>query len=217
MANTANEPWLFAISRRALALASDPGHFLSMVQIGITLVGVLSCALSGATLGLRLTAWLVDAGLPQGAGDAIGVGVVVTLIIYAFLIASRQWPDLKVCISCTKVEGYLDGKLYLAHTLSETVSSRIGLWSKADSYMHFSDLQSNELFQQKDRDEKTVGRVPVVRRARSARLRRWIRDHHPAGIFVRAWLRSISNRNCSKRSPSWNRRRDARDWISRSW
>ena len=29
-------------SRRALALASDPGKFLSTVQIGITLVGVLS-------------------------------------------------------------------------------------------------------------------------------------------------------------------------------
>jgi putative hemolysin len=29
-------------SRRALALATDPGRFLSTVQIGITLVGVLS-------------------------------------------------------------------------------------------------------------------------------------------------------------------------------
>jgi hypothetical protein len=37
------------------------------------------------------------------------------------------------------VEGYLDGKLYLEHTLSDAVSGRIGLWSKADSYMHFSD------------------------------------------------------------------------------
>src|SRR5205085_11449463 len=44
-------------SRRALALASDPGKFLSTVQIGITLVGVLSGAVSGATLGLRLTNW----------------------------------------------------------------------------------------------------------------------------------------------------------------
>jgi putative hemolysin len=40
-------------SRRALALASDPGKFLSTVQIGITLIGVLSGAFSGATLGAR--------------------------------------------------------------------------------------------------------------------------------------------------------------------
>ena len=47
-------------SRRALALASDPGKFLSTVQIGITLIGVLSGAFSGATLGLRLAHWLVE-------------------------------------------------------------------------------------------------------------------------------------------------------------
>src|SRR6266480_1079498 len=53
--------------------------------------------------------------------------------------ASKQWHDLKIRISGTKVQGYLDGKLYLEHTLPAPVSGRIGLWSKADSYMHFSD------------------------------------------------------------------------------
>jgi hypothetical protein len=53
--------------------------------------------------------------------------------------ASKHWHDLKVRVSGNKVEGYLDGKLYLEHTLSSPVSGRIGLWSKADSYMHFSD------------------------------------------------------------------------------
>lgn len=54
--------------------------------------------------------------------------------------ASRQWHDLKVRIAGAKVEGYLDGKLYLEHTLEQPVSGRIGLWSKADSYMHFDGL-----------------------------------------------------------------------------
>ena len=54
--------------------------------------------------------------------------------------ASRQWHDLKVRIAGDKVEGYLDGKLYLEHTLPEPVSGKIGLWSKADSYMHFDDF-----------------------------------------------------------------------------
>ena len=52
---------------------------------------------------------------------------------------TRQWHDLRVRISGTKVEGYLDGKLYLEHTLAQPVSGRIGLWSKADSHMYFSD------------------------------------------------------------------------------
>ena len=53
--------------------------------------------------------------------------------------ATRQWHDLKLRIAGDKVEGYLDGKLYLEHTLPEPVSGRIGLWSKADSYVFFDD------------------------------------------------------------------------------
>lgn len=79
-------------SRRALALAGDPGRFLSTVQIGITLVGVLSGAFSGATLGLRLTSWLIGYGLSEAVASAIGVGVVVTLITYASLIVGELVP-----------------------------------------------------------------------------------------------------------------------------
>src|SRR4051794_34321100 len=53
--------------------------------------------------------------------------------------ATRQWHELKVRISGTKVEGYLDGKLYLEDTLIQPASGRVGLWSKADSYMRFTD------------------------------------------------------------------------------
>jgi hypothetical protein len=53
---------------------------------------------------------------------------------------TRQWHDLKVQVSGTKVEGYLDGKLYLEHVLPEPVSGRIGLWSKSDSHMYFNDF-----------------------------------------------------------------------------
>ena len=79
-------------SRRALALASDPGKFLSTVQIGITLIGVLSGAISGATLGSRLSSMLIAAGWSQGVADAIGVGVVVTVITYASLIIGELVP-----------------------------------------------------------------------------------------------------------------------------
>jgi putative hemolysin len=50
-------------ARMALRLGEDPGRFLSTVQIGITMVGVLSGALSGATLGERLSNWLVLQGV----------------------------------------------------------------------------------------------------------------------------------------------------------
>jgi hypothetical protein len=56
--------------------------------------------------------------------------------------ASRQWHDLRVRIAGAKVEGYLDGKLYLEHTLPEPVSGRVGLWSKADSHVYFDDFRA---------------------------------------------------------------------------
>jgi hypothetical protein len=50
---------------------------------------------------------------------------------------TRQWHDLKVRVAGSKVEGYVDGKLYLEHALPEPVTGRIGLWSKADSHVYF--------------------------------------------------------------------------------
>jgi putative hemolysin len=79
-------------SRRALALASDPGKFLSTVQIGITLAGVSSGAFSGATLGLRFAECFTSLGVPTGIAEVIGVGSVVAAITYASLIVGELVP-----------------------------------------------------------------------------------------------------------------------------
>jgi putative hemolysin len=76
----------------ALKLAADPGRFLSTVQIGITLVGVLSGAFSGATLGARLSLFLQSEGLSVSVSDALGVGTVVMLITYLSLIVGELVP-----------------------------------------------------------------------------------------------------------------------------
>ena len=51
-------------AQSALALHADPGRFLSSVQIGITLIGILSGAYSGASLGGPVGERLVLLGLP---------------------------------------------------------------------------------------------------------------------------------------------------------
>lgn len=79
-------------ARKALVLSSDPGKFLSTVQIGITLVGVSSGALSGATLGLRLAEWIASRGVSLAVADTIGVGLVVAVITYASLIIGELVP-----------------------------------------------------------------------------------------------------------------------------
>ncbi len=77
---------------RALALGANPGRFLSTVQIGITLVGVLSGAFSGATLGERLTDMLIAWGMSPGVANPLGVGVVVAAITYGSLIVGELVP-----------------------------------------------------------------------------------------------------------------------------
>jgi putative hemolysin len=79
-------------ARTAIRLSENPGRFLSTVQIGITLVGVLSGAFSGATLGARFSDWMEAQGVSDGVADAIGVGSVVVAITYLSLIIGELVP-----------------------------------------------------------------------------------------------------------------------------
>lgn len=79
-------------ARRAVVLASDPGRFLSTVQIGITLIGILSGAVSGATLGLRLSEWLMAQGLGESIAETLGYGAVIGSITYLSLIIGELVP-----------------------------------------------------------------------------------------------------------------------------
>ena len=79
-------------SRRAIVLASDPGRFLSTVQIGITLIGIIAGAVSGATLGLRMSSLLLEAGLPASFAEPIGFGLVIGAITYLSLIIGELVP-----------------------------------------------------------------------------------------------------------------------------
>src|SRR5690606_38767660 len=58
----------------------------------ITLVGILSGAFSGATLGSRFAGWLATQGLAVGTANAIGVGTVVVAITYLSLIVGELVP-----------------------------------------------------------------------------------------------------------------------------
>ncbi|MCA0433252.1 MAG: hemolysin family protein [Proteobacteria bacterium] len=79
-------------ARRAIALASEPGRFLSTVQIGITLIGILAGVVSGATLGERVSSVFLGYGLSESMAEALGYGIVIGGITYLSLIIGELVP-----------------------------------------------------------------------------------------------------------------------------
>lgn len=96
---SARKPRLEAMVRKgskgaatALSLAADPGRFLSTVQIGITLVGIVAGAYSGATLGGPVGDRLVMAGVPERLGDDFGFALVIAVTTFLSLIVGELVP-----------------------------------------------------------------------------------------------------------------------------
>ena len=76
----------------AIALAADPGKFLSTVQIGITLIAVVSGAFSGASLGEPTAARLERLGLSHDTAHTAGIALVIGLTTVASLVVGELVP-----------------------------------------------------------------------------------------------------------------------------
>ncbi|WP_338446727.1 hemolysin family protein [Pelagerythrobacter marensis] len=76
----------------AIALAAEPGKFLSTVQIGITLIGIVAGAYSGASLGGPVGERLEALGLPAKYADEAGFAAVIALTTYASLVVGELVP-----------------------------------------------------------------------------------------------------------------------------
>ncbi len=80
-------------AKRALELSEKPDNFLSTVQIGITLIGILTGFFGGEAIGRGIGDWIARV-LPV-AGDYaqnIGIGVAVTFITFMTLIFGELVP-----------------------------------------------------------------------------------------------------------------------------
>lgn len=76
----------------ALRLATSPNDLLSTVQIGITLIGILSGAVGGATLGKRLQPLLASIPLLRPWSEWLSVVIVVSAITYLSLVIGELVP-----------------------------------------------------------------------------------------------------------------------------
>ncbi|MFZ1742777.1 MAG: hemolysin family protein [Pontixanthobacter sp.] len=79
-------------AKTALALASNPGKFLSTVQIGITLIGIIAGAYSGSSLGGPMGERFAAMGLPLQYADNVGFAFVIALTTYFSLVVGELVP-----------------------------------------------------------------------------------------------------------------------------
>ncbi|MDG6257803.1 MAG: hemolysin family protein [Methanomicrobiaceae archaeon] len=79
-------------SRIALELAEEPTRFLSTIQVGITLVGILAGAFGGATIATEIASSVESIPLLAPYSSAVGIGLVVLIITYLTLVFGELIP-----------------------------------------------------------------------------------------------------------------------------
>ena len=79
-------------ARIALGMAADPGKFLSTVQIGITLIGILAGAYSGASLGGPTGERLAALGVPLRYAGEAGFALVIFFTTYFSVVVGELVP-----------------------------------------------------------------------------------------------------------------------------
>lgn len=79
-------------AKTALKLLEDPEQFLSAVQVGITLIGVVSGAFGGVALAAILEPLLTNLGVPIAYSGEIAFSLVVAIITYVSIVVGELAP-----------------------------------------------------------------------------------------------------------------------------
>lgn len=111
---------------RALELAENPNRFLSTVQIGITLIGILSGALGGATIAEQIGLELNKIDWLAPYSEGVGVGIVVVVITYLSLVFGELVPKRLAMSNAEQIAGALSPWM---QTLSKITTPIVALLS----------------------------------------------------------------------------------------
>jgi putative hemolysin len=139
-------------ARAALALAAEPGKFLATVQIGITLVAVVSGAFSGATLGGPVAERLAAFGLEAETARTAALVVVIGLTTFFSLVIGELVPKqiaLRAAVPLAIVMARPMALLarvaaplvWLLDTSSSLVLQALGLHQRGDHRLTAEELQ----------------------------------------------------------------------------
>ncbi len=119
-------------AKTALNLSSDPDKFLSAVQIGITLIGILTGIFSGKAIADSFAALLVRAGMAPGLAGALAQGLIVILVTYLSIVFGELVPKRIALSSSEKVAKIVAGPMKV---ISVIASPFVWVLAKSTSFV----------------------------------------------------------------------------------
>lgn len=161
-------------ARRAQQLIQDPDKFLSTIQIGITLIGILTGIYSGDTLAASFGARLSALGIPLRTATVVAQVTIVIVVTYLTLIFGELVPKRigmsgaeKIAIFMSRPMGMLSRLaspfVWLLSHSTAGISQLLGL-KKAESKVTEEEIRSiiregAEDGEVQEVEQKIVGRV----------------------------------------------------------
>lgn len=116
----------------ALKLATDPDLFLSTIQIGITLIGILTGIFSGEALGGHLAKLFVEWGTPMAVALPVAKILVVAVVTYLTLVFGELVPKRIGMASADGVAQFMARPVYW---LSVVAKPFVWLLAKSTSWL----------------------------------------------------------------------------------
>ena len=153
----------------AMRLAAEPGKFLSTVQIGITLIGVIAGAVSGATLGEPVGERIATFGVPEDTALNIGFVSVIALTTFASVVIGELVPKQLALRGAERIAIIMARPMdilarvaapfvWLLDTTSNLLLSLLGIRHKGDHrltaeelHMIFADATNTGVIEEKER------------------------------------------------------------------
>jgi magnesium and cobalt exporter, CNNM family len=113
-------------ARKALALAEHPDNLLSTVQVGITLIAILTGVLGGDSIGEKIAAWLSRAWPDLEYAHTIGIGTAVGLITAASVVFGELIPKRLALTNAERIASVIAIPLDMLATAAKPIVFSLG-------------------------------------------------------------------------------------------
>lgn len=127
----------------ALKLLEKPENFLSAIQIGITLIGIVSGAYGGMQLSDDLTAFLSKFEVLRPAADKLSLIFVVSIITYFSIVMGELVPKTFALTNPEKIAEFMAPLIFILSKMTYPVVALLSLSTRVILGVFFVKEQSN--------------------------------------------------------------------------